>query len=244
MINGTDFCVTDDKIYVLDSYKIEVFSKKDGKYLHSRRIKTAGAIEFCIDGDQFYLSSISTQKGGKLIKKYIDRGELELVNSFLDCTPIDTRDITPIYKNFGTLTSLKGKVYFAYLISDKVLEFSREGELLNQFTVPIRPIDVKKLKPVQKGAQVRLNLDKGINIELREEGENLYLLSYDETGDSLIFKLEKGEFKETYRIKEKIISFDISGKEIWTIGAIELEEDVKVLVYTIPGSREIPGKKK
>lgn len=242
LMNATDFCVTEDNIYILDSYKIEVFLKKDGKHLYSRQLRTTGGIKFCIDGDSFYLSSISAQKGGKLIKKYIDDNrELKLVHSFLDCIPTGSRDLISIYKNFGTLTSQKGNIYFAYLISNKVLEFSRDGKLLNQFTVPIRPVDFKNLKFVQKGNQMRLRLDRGINVELREEGEDLYLLSYDETGDSLICKLEKGEFKEIYRMKEKIISFDISEKEIWALGVME---DIEVLVYKIHGDTEAPRGKK
>lgn len=230
--NATDFWLTNDKIYILDSHKIEIFSKKNGKNLSSKRLKTSSSMKFCIDRDSYYISSIAIRKGDKLIKKYLDKGELEYVNSFLDCTPLEKDDFATIYKNFGSLACLDGKVYFAYLLSDKILEFSEDGKLLNQLTVPIRIFDIKKLKMRGEGSQIRIDLSRGVNHELRRVDGNLYLLSNDEKGDSLIFKLENSKFKEKYRMKEKIGSFDISGNEIWTIGSID-GIDIEILVYKI-----------
>lgn len=231
--NATDFWVNNDKIYILDSHKIEIFSKKNGKNLSSKRLRTSSSMKFCIDQDSYYIFSIAFREGDKLIKRYLDKGELEYVSSFLDCAPLEkSGDLAPIYKNFGSLACLDGKVYFAYLLSNKILEFSKNGKLLNQFKVPIRTLDIKKLKIKRQGSQMRLDLNRGVNLELRRVDGDLYLLSNDEKGDSLIFKLENSEFKEKYRIKEKIGSFDISGNEIWTMGSID-GIDIEILVYKI-----------
>jgi hypothetical protein len=225
-----DFCLHGDRIFILDSNKIEVFSKNDGSHLATKRLKTSGAIKFCSDGETFYFLSLAVHVGGKLIKKYINKGELELVTSFLDATPVETGNLIGIYKNFGSPAYQNGKFYFAVMLSNNVLEFSGDGELLNRLNVPIRPTAFKDLTIVERENRMVLKLDRGALRELRQEKNTLYLLSHDEKGDSVIFKLENGLFKEMYRMKEKIISFDISGDEIWTIGRTD---DIHVFVYKI-----------
>jgi hypothetical protein len=233
LMNPSDFQVLNGNVYLLDFDKIKVFSQKDGQYVTSRKITTFNTMKFCAYQDKFYISFAAFQKGGKLIKTYIageNKGELQLVHSFLDCTPLKNNNFISIYKNFGSLACLKGKVYFAYMLSNKVLEFSENGKQLNQLTVPIRPFDVEKFKFESKGPGMNLTLDKGVNRTLRPVGEELYLLSQDEHGDSVIFRSEKDKFKEMYRLKEKIVSFDISGSEIWAIGHLE---DIEILIYKI-----------
>jgi hypothetical protein len=230
---ATDFWVINDKIYILDSHKIEIFSQKNGKYLSSKRLRTSSSMKFCIDGNNYYVCSLAYRKGDKLIKKYLDKGELELkyINSFLDCTPLENSDnFAPIYENFGCVACLDSKVYFAYLLSNKILEFSENGKLLNQLTVPIRSLDINKLNVKRDG--MRMHLDRAVNLELKQVGGNLFLLSNDERGDSLIFKLEDNRFKEKYRMKEKIASFDIFDNEIWTIGSPD-GMAIEILAYKI-----------
>lgn len=234
--NSTDFTVTGEKIFLLDVNKIEIFSKKSGNHLASKRIiETVRPIKLSLNGDTFYLTSMEFQKGGKLIKKYNEKNktELKLSQSFLECTPVDGKSLTNFYKNFGSLAFRDGKVYFAYLVFNKVLEFSRDGQLLNELTVPFQPIDLENLKMKMTGSQLRLSFDKGVNVELRQKGKDLYLLSCDENSESVIYKLENGAFKEKYRMKEQIASFDISGSEIWAIGMID--DEINILVYKTQG---------
>lgn len=233
--NATDFCLQNGKIYVLDSHKVEVFSLDTNKYLSTRRMKILSPMKLCVQRDNYYILSLAFQKGKKLIKKCSDnmvRGELDVVCSFLDCFPLKKGNLTYIYKNFGSLAFFKGKVYFAYLLSNEILEFSGHGELLQRFTIPISPIDIEKLKAEKKNQAMRLHLDRAVSLEFKQQGEALYLLANDEQGDSLIFRLKKGKFKEEYRVKEKIVSFDIVRNEIWAIGSMAGEEP-EILVYRI-----------
>jgi len=230
--NATDFLIAGDKIYILDSYKIEVFEEKDGSHILSKRLKTMNSMKFCMNKETYYIFSLAYQRGDKLIKKYLDKGEFKLVNSFLDCFPMENGNIASMYKNFGFIAYLKGKVYFAYMLSNLILEFSEDGKLVNRLKAPLRTIDIEKQEIKKTERQWLLNISSPAIQDIRVDNDNLYLLSSDEKGNSLIFKLENNVFTEKYRMKEKIVSFDISGKELWAIGSLN-NVDVDILVYKL-----------
>jgi hypothetical protein len=233
-INATDFCIADEKVFIKGKRKIAVFSQKNGNYLYERRLVTPSSLKFCKNGKEYYIFSLAYQKGANLITVCRDNGEpnLQLSHSFLECIPIKQDNFITMYKNFGCLAYFKERIYFAYMLSNTILEISPKGKETNRWTVPIPSIDVDKLKIIQKNSQMLLDLDRMVNADIRVKERNLYLLSNNEKGEAVIFKFEKNGFKETFRMKENIFSFDVSGYEIWAIGFIE--EDIEILVYKIP----------
>ena len=138
-----------------------------------------------------------------------------------------------IYKNFGALTIWKDNIYFAFMISNQVQVFSREGNPVERLTIPFQPIQFKDLQLKQTSSGLRLNLDKGIVVETCAEKDGLYVLCYDENKKSVIFKLSGNstQFQEVYLIEEQLLSLDFYNNELWTIGS---KADLSILVYQIP----------
>lgn len=233
--NVTDFIITGEKIFLLDSFEIDIYNRKDGAYLETKRImEPIRPIKLWNTDDQgFYLSALDLRPGGKLIHTYLDNKthQLQATGSFMDCTPVDQTNLAALYKNFGSLALHNDRLYFAYMISNQVIELSPDGKVLNQISAPFQPIDYEEIKIKMQGGQMNLTLDKGVNIELRVHEKDLYLLSIDANGESVIFKLQDSTFNDYWRTKEKIASFDINANEIWAIGTIH--DDIHFLVYDL-----------
>ncbi len=227
-----DFCIYKENIYILDTCngKIEIFSTREGKHVESKKINVPTPFKMAVNNEKIFLSSLAFLKGQKIISTLAaEKGELKVLNSFLDCIPIEGLDVEKIYKNSGVLTTRREKVYFAFTLSNKVLEFSDDGKLLKEYLLPLKSID--KLKIDRKGSQMLLK--SALNYDIRAKGDMVYLLSRDEKENSLIFGLEKGRFIEKFRVKERLISFDILEDEIWGIE----EEEGEVLIYKVKYDR-------
>lgn len=226
-INVTDFCISKDKIYILDggAIKIEVFSVKNSKHLRSEKITISNPFRIAVNNSKIFVSSLSFLKGQKIISTLLEENGLKVSHAFLDCIPVEGIDLEKIYQNFGFLTSNKGKIYFAFILSNKVLEFSEDGHFLNEYSLPFEPI--KKPEIDKKGTQMLL---KSANIyDIRAVNGTVYLLSNKEGKNSVIYMLENNRFIEKFKIKEILLSFDISNDEIWGIEG----EAGEVLIYKV-----------
>jgi hypothetical protein len=227
--NATDFSVFKGKVYILDSSgrKFELFSVKDGKHLGSKKFIAFNPIKFIISKGSFFISTLSFQPGQKIIKKFEDNTDNSLKStlSFMNCIPMRSDDFSVIYNNFGFITEYKEKIYFAYTVTNKVVEYRKDGKKLREFILPLKPIDLKK--EISKGNTI---LKTGVNFDIRNCDGELFLLANNiETRQKKIFKLVKNKFKQLYTIEENIISFDIDNNELFGLNF----EDSIVFVYKL-----------
>ena len=223
-VNAVDFCLSNGKIYVLDPEvsKLEIFSEK-GERLDSKRINISNSFSIAVNGGNIYISTVSFLKGQKII--HILDNKFSPKKSFLDCFPLEGMNLDSIYKNFGCLAVSDDRVYFAFTLTNKLLEFSSSGELLKEYLLPLKSIEKPEIE--RKNAQMLLK--KGLNYDIKAKGEKVYLLSRDEKGNSIIFELEKGNLKERFKLKEKLMSFDITQERIYGME----EEEGNVIIYRI-----------
>jgi outer membrane protein assembly factor BamB len=240
--------VVSGKIYILDSLRLQIhiFSQKEKKFLESRRILRSNATasfttpsDLLVTADeQIYLNTARFLQGQKLIAKLIPVSsfELKVEKDFLDCIPLykdlkERLDLSPAkrnepdtirksYLNKGYITNVGNKIYFTYWLINKVYELSMTGALLNQYTLPVQSID-KTVKVKKSG--IYFTLDHKLNYSLISDKNQLYVMSRDINGDTLIFQLVKGQFTEICRIKEMLFGGAISGKKLFAIGGDESE---------------------
>ncbi len=230
--NAVDFKVMDDKIYILDAYKLELFSKETGKHLQTRRLKTASTMSLWMDREKCYMTSISVSKGSKLIHGFKNNREMEPLVSFLETSSVREEDLSGIYNNFGSLVYRDGKIYFSYMLSNKVLEYTEDGTLLRKIELPFPHSVLKDFKMEFTHRGLRMVMDKGVIVSLRNVGDEVYALAYNEKKETLIYKVTGGPVQEMYRLAEQIEEFQITGNKLWSIGYDE-EDEIAVLVYTI-----------
>ncbi len=233
-LNPTDILVTQDSLFVLDKFKVDFFSKQDGKLQSSKKFMPASPNKFCADGQTLFLTSLSAGKDSKVIHKLLnekDKNELSTVTSFRESAQV-TNGMLDIYKNFGSITMWQGQIYYAPMISNTVYAYTTDGRESGMASIPITPVDLKevKLKQTSKGFQV--NLDKGVLVDLFTGEEGLYLLVYDNDGHSVIFLIDKADQKisKRFQTKETLISCTVSGNELWAIG---MTDDIEILTYKI-----------
>jgi len=225
---AADFFVDNGRVYVLDTCKskIEIFLTQNGSHISTRNLKISNPFKIAIDNGKIFVSSISFLKGQKIITSLVEEAEnFKIENSFLECIPLEGIELNKIYKNAGVLTANKGKLYFAYILSNKILEFSDEGKLLKEYFIPIKSIE--KLEIGIKNNQMLLK--SALNYDIRAKRNKIFLLSRNEKGESFIFELKNGKFQEKFKIRDKIISFDITDNEILGIE----EEKGEVLIYKV-----------
>ncbi len=232
-LNVTDFALANDKIYVLDKFKIETFNKKTGSHAGGYRLTISSPLKLYVEKNDVYIVAISVTKGGKLIHHLIEnKGELNPVASFRDNTPL-SGGLMDIYLNFGSLTVHNGHIYFAQMISNKVQAFSSKGEELPALTVPITPLKLDDLKIKKNDVRMHTKMDKGILIALNSFPGGVYLLAYDQEGVSIIFKLEPqtGKAIKVFQVKEKLASICAAGNDMWAIGL--MDDELEVLRYKL-----------
>jgi hypothetical protein len=227
--NATDFFIFKGQVYVLDSAgrEFELFSVKDGKHLGSKKIVAFNPFKFIISRNSYFITTLSFRPGQKIINKFVDDTDnrLKLTLSFMDCVPMMTTDFSVIYNNFGFITEYKEKIYFAYTVTNKVVEYSKGGKKLREFILPLKPIDLKK--HITPSNTV---LRTGVNFDIRSHEGKLFLLTNDiETKQKKIFKLFGNAFKQLYTIEENIMSFDIDNNELFGLNLVESI----VLVYNL-----------
>ncbi|MCM8804422.1 MAG: 6-bladed beta-propeller [Candidatus Omnitrophica bacterium] len=224
--NVTDFCINDQKVYVLDAegFKIEIFSEIDGKYIISKKINLSNPYNIAVNNKKIYISTITFLEGQKLLHAFIEENGLKPIASFLDCIPMEGLNFDSIYKNFGILTVSHENIFFAFYLSNKVVKFSENGMLVREYFLPIKSIEKPEIE--QKGLNVLLK--RALNYDMISKDKFIYLLSRDKKGDSIIFQLENGNFIKKFNIREKLVSFDILEDKLWGI-----DEEGRVLIYEV-----------
>ncbi|MCP2520945.1 6-bladed beta-propeller [Candidatus Aminicenantes bacterium AC-335-A11] len=226
-----DFFIYKGKAYILDTCKskIEIFSVQHGVHLELKGINIPNPYKILVGNGKIYISSLVFLKGQKIITILVEeRNSFQVINSFLDCIPIKNIDLENIYKNSGILTGGNGKVYFAFTLSNRVLEFSEDGKLLKEYSLPLKSIE----KPVIDNKGLKILLKSALNYDIRMKGDKVYLLCRDKKKNSLIFELERGKFVEKFNIKENLISFDIAEDVMYGI-----EEGGDLLIYRLNNDR-------
>lgn len=240
-ISTRGFCIHANMIYVLDAWqqKFHLFSKNDKKYLTSKRYSlfelNFQPYDFVISENGFIFYTTSTfTRGGKLIVK-LD-GDFKPVKGLLDCIPVynkieeiyNAKSSAKNYLNKGYITLFGNKIYFTYWLLNKVIELSQNGAVLNEYTLPIDSID-KKVKITKQAGTGFARLERRLNYDILGKANGLYVLSRDENGDSVIFRLINGKFVEAFRIKEQVYGFDILGDKLYGIE----KDDSVILVYDL-----------
>jgi hypothetical protein len=251
---ASSFYIHNGKIYILDSRRrmVHLFSEKEKKHLESKKVvfgapnaafTTPG--EFVITNDKsVYYNAARTIKGQKLITGLAENQHKEFRprNNFLDCIPIykslnEAYSLSPAkrgkpeftrkgYTNDGYIASDGENLYFSFWLINEVYHLSHEGKILNRYTLPIKSI--QKTVPVIKVGQFN-TIERKLNYDLLYHSGQVYVLSRDVNGDSVVFLLENGAFKEKYRMKDKLFSFDISRNKLYGIE----REKYQVLVYDL-----------
>jgi hypothetical protein len=243
------FYIFKQKVFILDSIKrqLHVFSVKDKKHIESNKIYSGNPGTPYTTTDDFFISSDRTAytnagrniEGQKIITRLKLNGEIKPVNSFLNCIPLykDLREsiqtdwnkpdnVRKSYINIGYVAGAGDKIYFTYWLLNRVYELSPDGEILNQYILPLESID-KNVKVVKVGRFY--NIEKKLNYDLLTHKDRVYVLSRDKNGDSIIFKLENGRFLEKYRMKERLFSFDINDHRLYGIE----RDEAQVFVYDL-----------
>jgi len=226
-VNATDFYIDKNHIFVLDvgGLKIETFSRENKKHVSTKRILVNNPFKFSASKNYFFIVSIAFHKGQNIIH-VLEKKDFKEVNSFLNCYPLKKMDFSLLYKNFGLVSSTENKVYFIYLISNKILEFSEGGVHLNTYYLPLESLDLGNLK-IDKKMNQRI-LKKALNYDIRSTKGKTYILSRDKEDNSLIFSLENGKLKEEFKIKDKLVNFCITQKKIWGINS-----DMQLVSYEV-----------
>jgi hypothetical protein len=227
MVYATDFVVYDEKLYVLDAggRKVQIFSVNDDKFKKQYNLLVPGALKIALADNKIFVASTTVLEGQKLINYFQVGTGIKITHkgAFLDSNPI-SRDYRQIYKNMGILNAGNGKIYFAFVLSNKVYEFTQDGNKNNVYTLPFRPIEKPEL--VEKNN--RLSIKKMLNYDLKQEKNELYILSRNEKNISIISRLSEGEWQKTYTMKEQLIMFEIWDDELWTIS-----NELELFIYDI-----------
>lgn len=224
-----DFFIYLDSVYMLSptNSRIYLFNQK-GKFLKSVKLDIFNPLDCVITPSRMFLTTLSFVKDKKIIHCF-KRGEEKPTYSFLNCIPVRGLNFSEIYKNMGWLTASNGRVYFAYCLSNEVLEFSYKGNLIKKYKIPLESITMPEFRKKSGGKEVKkgmLILRNALNWDLKSRGCKVYLLSRDEKGNSIIFRIEKGIVTPEFKIKDNLISFDI-----YEGGIIGINENAEVFIY-------------
>ncbi len=238
------FDIFEDNIFVIDSRRqlTHIFSVKDKKFIKFKRYSnseiTSTILDFTIaPNGLLYHSTLASVKGDKLITRF--NRDFKADKTFLDCIPI-FENHRQIYKadrsnpdfwrkgnlNRGYITSTKDKIYFTTWLLNQVVELSLDGEVLKRYTLPIDSID-KTVKLIKHPSY--FVIERKLNYDLLSHDNRVYVLSRDTNGDSVLFELDGGVFKEKYRMKEKLYSCDITDDRLYGIE----REECQIVVYEL-----------
>ncbi len=221
----SDFYLSGANLYIFNgcSGLVNIYSNGRGGFIKAVRISNnfGGGFRFAVSrSGEIFISRMGLGENCHLIGRFSPAGEF--LNSFLECKPSSEFNLgLNLYKNAGLIGERNGKIYFAYLLENKLLEFSKEGRLLRSYKIPLPSVE----KPSFKRGPGMLVLERGLNYDLVVK-ETVYLLCRDAKGDSVIFKLKQGALQEFLRAREKLISFDISKGRVFAI-----DEEFEALVY-------------
>jgi|GEM_PF-2502766 len=232
LVKATDFVIYEEKLYVLDAgnQKIEIFSLTDGNYVKQHRLEVVGAIKMAITNGKLYIASITMGEPKKIIHCYQMDDKMKAIYSFLYSNRT-SGDYHEVYSNLGLMTAGNGKIYFTFVLSNQIYEFSEEGKTLKSYTLPFKSIT----KPELEEKNNHLTIKRALNYDIKLNGNDVYVLSRNENQHSVISKLVDGKFIKTYLIKERIRNFDIWENELWAIN-----EDIEVLIYNIEKNHSNP----
>jgi len=240
---ANDFFMDKEFLYVHDTgaWMIKVFNKRTRDYLRSVKYTlnfpwyspTSFAAS---DNGSFFLCQSLLLKGNKLITQ-LDK-DFKAGRSFLDCITVynteqdyfrDKGNYTAkIFINQGLLASGKHSLFFVYKMLNRVLEFSFEGQLLIEYTLPLDSIavKVKLLKYGDYGHRV----ERYLNYDAKFRNGNLYILSLDDPQSTVIYMLNNKVFIEIVRLNPSIIGFDIDNQNLYALD----EEEGTIMVYDLP----------
>jgi hypothetical protein len=233
--------ITNEKIYIIDTgqVKIHVFQKEKKKFLYFKKIlpwlfEFGPNSFFVTDDETFYFARNVVINNDKVIMKM--NKDLELKASFLDCiNGFKNRDefmrlksmLPEIFMNLGYIQVSGKKVYFAYYLINKVIEFSDDGKRLNDYTLPIPSME--KTAKVITFADGSADLESRLNYDLKIKNGRILVLSRNEKGISIVFELKDGVFKEIYRMNDPLLGFDILDNKLYGL----YEGEKGILVYNL-----------
>ncbi len=250
-VNPNNFHFIDGKIVVYDkdTQRMHYFQRKSKKFLrfvtlpgYSQFVKSSSLDSpagFTINPAGFYYFwTVGVLKGDKVLLQ-TDKN-LKPLKCFLDAVPAfksknelmnsnSDADLVKVHMNFGYLAASENRVYYAYYLLNKVVEFSRQGKLLATYLLPVESI-VKsaKIKQYRDGT---VGLSTQLVYDLKVENERLYVLVGKADGSSVIYRLEGKKFAEHASMKESLLKADISGDGIY--GIADDQGEYSLVLYNL-----------
>ncbi|MCP5106675.1 MAG: hypothetical protein GY950_25045 [bacterium] len=85
--------------------------------------------------------------------------------------------------------------------------------MLNKYTLPLQSID--KTVKIRHFSDGSADLERRLNYDLKIRNKRVYVLSRNKDGQSILFELKNGTFKEIYRMKEELFGFDILNGKLY-----------------------------
>jgi hypothetical protein len=201
--------------------EIEIFDKKNFKYINGGKINVLQPIALTISKDKVYVGKICTKPNEKVIGILSLKG-FNTVSKKLDCVLKGPMSIKDIYKNSGILETLNGDVYFVYYLYNKLLKFNSEGE--KTYEIPLPPINEPEI--ILKGGGALLK--EGLNYDLKGNSGRIWLLSRNKN-ISYLFELRDEKLVLKYKINNKLISFDFLGEKM----LLAINEDFNIIKYRL-----------
>jgi len=249
------FNIFSNLIYCYDPMgrRIHLFSQKDKNYLKFISITNTlsghppAAMAIHPNGTIIMFNNGLTKKdtligvytpGGKLIKRFFNAyPAYQNRNEFLKDLKASGHLNVDFEKNVGFIDISEGKIYFANIIENKVIEMDMNGKILSRFSIPL-PSHEKTLKYIifSKGPNgTWYDIENQLTCDLRARNNSIYILCRHDN-ISYIFRLEDGKFREVCRMKEHLTSFDIMNNRIYCLEAEAEDEDDnrEILVYNLP----------
>lgn len=234
-------------LYILDGIgqSINVYELKTKKFLTRKKYSKAMVFTtpntFVVaENKKTYISFARSVLGDKLIQVFNDSMKKEF--EFLNCTPVyqnrkemmqhnlkrSPESVRKHYYNLGYVGIANDRFYFIPWLSNQLVECSLKGEKLKKYELPLKSL--AKTVPVIKIGKFNA-ISRRLNYQLLVKDNQVYVLSRNEQEESVIFMLENGYFKELFRMKEKLFSFDIHQDRLY---GLERDQSV-VFCYTLNG---------
>ncbi len=242
----TSFQLVENHILVYDkpALKMHFFLKKEKKFVEFRRANFGRT--YTLDNPGFFITTPSGNyifwkvalfegdtlliKTGKNFKPQLEF--LEAIPAFKNMEQLDksigTEDEIKLYYPDGFMAAGKGKIYFAYVLFNKVVELSEEnGKLLNTYDLPLESIDktAKLFRFGQGGSDLETKLVYGLKVRQ----ETLYVLARKKDGSSVIYRLTGRKFSEFVTMKEALCDFDIYNGKVYGIE----DDEYALLIYDL-----------
>jgi hypothetical protein len=240
-----DIIVNNGQLFVLDSLgqAVNAYDLKRREFLMRKRYSNANVFttpdSFAVDNlGRTYITFGRGIKSSKIISVFdID---MKKQFEFVDCyTTYETQkdefkgfgrqwdeDIRKFYYNQSYIAVSPNKLYFATWLFNEVFEFSLEGKFLKKYQVPLESI--AETVPIVKTGNFK-TIERRLIYHLLFKNNQLYLLSRDNKGNSVIFILKQGVFKEIYRLEEELFSFDMTARKLMAVN----REDSIIYIYDI-----------